>query len=868
MGSDSMTNGTAGGGGGSGVQIPASVKKVVQNLKEIVNNSCTDFEIYAVLRDCNMDPSDAVQRLLSQDTFHEVKSKRERRKEMKETQELKTRANGRASNCGVRDGSEHSFGQSGSILNSFNELGKVAYKKENGSVSYMPYSASSKLHTTGHTLNEQLFPQSSSFDADHIGQSIGTDDMIDSSMQPSYGSQSSWVGNTLEHVAMADIVRMGRPKSKGSQMSCETSYSPQDAVPPNGTIYQMKPFLPTSDSKLRTDQDFHSSDLNTTSESGKKSSQHGFDNEWAVNVPMTGSGDIGGAVYSNQSYLHGNKYNLSSNCWSDNILVSESNVGKKNLSPNLVNSAQASNKQIFMSDYGGTSEYDDDLRKDTHLPDSYGQIYEHLEGRGSNASAPNSSAPLSDDAIKAASSVAVNLQQLSLGKEEGVVTPKEDNCGVVLPDYLQALSADCSHLSFGTYKSGKNTSLPQPQTSSSLTNNLEETLMNSNGCSTSMHLDSRNPVYLDKKQLESDFDSYRATVNARNYNSPKISQSELRKVDIPDAATLGNDYVSCASIPGSSFKNIEQSSSLSLVIDPNARNLPVLPSDVQSHSNSMPSDILAAAFQSTKARDSAAFLTSPSISSRYIGSASSIKNPIVSMSQPSSQVLHGANPATGPVLKEHLYASYPQNGYPAAPQGHTYTPSALRQAFPDGNVFREPRTDMKYDHRQHYGSASMSSSSLPWLNSYASGYQSLENPSNSPGTSLHNLLAGSAGSKLAYDSFLRSQYSNGGANFNLPQQNGGAATWDYGYGSRNISTIPDNANYSLHGQNHLLAGYQQGQQQSQQLLHGGLGYPGIYGSHATMAMEQQQQQNLRDLILNASQGQSSRQLPQTWQNNY
>ncbi|OMO49656.1 UBA-like protein, partial [Corchorus capsularis] len=86
MGSDSKSNGSGrggggGAGGGGGVQIPASVKKVVQNLKEIVDNNCTDSEIYAVLRDCNMDPNDAVQRLLSQDTFHEVKSRRERRKE-------------------------------------------------------------------------------------------------------------------------------------------------------------------------------------------------------------------------------------------------------------------------------------------------------------------------------------------------------------------------------------------------------------------------------------------------------------------------------------------------------------------------------------------------------------------------------------------------------------------------------------------------------------------------------------------------------------------------------------------------------------------------------------------------------------------
>ncbi|KAE8655792.1 Magnesium transporter CorA family protein [Hibiscus syriacus] len=722
---------------------------------------------------------------------------------MKETQEPKTRANGHASHCGVRDVSEHSFGRNRSTLNSSNELGKAAYKKENDSVAYMPYSASSKLHSTGQILNVQLYPQR--------------------------------LGGTSEHVAMADIVRLGRPKSKGSQMPCETPYSPQDAVPPHSTIYQMKQFLATSDSKLGTDQDSHSSDLNMISESVKKSDQHGFDNEWTVNGSMIGSGD--GTMYSNQSDVRINKANMSSNFWSDSILVSESNVGRKNLSPNHVSSAQVSNKQIFTSDSGKTSEYNEDLRKDTSSPDydylrkdtsspdSYEQIYQRLEG--SNASPPNSSAPLSNDATKAASSVSVNLQHLSLGKEEGAATPKENNCGVVLPDYFQALSVNCSHLSFGTYKSGKSTALPQPQTSSSLTNKLEEILMSSNGCSTSMHLNSRN-------------------------------LSELRKLDIPDAATLGNDYVSHASILGSSFKNVEQSSS-SFVIDPNARNLPTMP---QSHSNSMPSDILAPAIQSIEARDSAAYLTSPSFSSRCIGSASSIKNPTVSMSQISAKagvecdmLLIGAvlsafqsfghnfgygrifscKSSVGTSLQdnrysvrrqEHLYAyAYAQSDYPTAPQCHTYTPSALRQAFPvpDGNVFCESHTDRKYDLR-HCGSASMSSS-LPW-----------------------------SSSKLAYDDFLRSQYGNSGANFNLPHQNDGSATWGYGHGSRTISTIPDNANYSLHGRNHQLAGFQHSQQ-----LHGALGYSGVYSSHAAMATEQQQR-NFRNMILNASQGPLSRQI--------
>ena len=110
-------------------------------------------------------------------------------------------------------------------------------------------------------------------------------------------------------------------------------------------------------------------------------------------------------------------------------------------------------------------------------------------GRGSNISVPNPTASLSDDAIKAVSSAAVNLQQLSLGEEQAV-TPTEDNLGVVLPNYLQAFSADCSHLSFGTYKCGKNTALSRSQASGSLINDLEEVLTTSNDPS-SMHLSSK-----------------------------------------------------------------------------------------------------------------------------------------------------------------------------------------------------------------------------------------------------------------------------------------------------------------------------------------------------------------------------------------
>ena len=59
----------SGGGGGGGARgpsgpVPVSARKLVQGLKEIVNRP--DAEIYAALRECDMDPDEAVSRLLSQ----------------------------------------------------------------------------------------------------------------------------------------------------------------------------------------------------------------------------------------------------------------------------------------------------------------------------------------------------------------------------------------------------------------------------------------------------------------------------------------------------------------------------------------------------------------------------------------------------------------------------------------------------------------------------------------------------------------------------------------------------------------------------------------------------------------------------------
>ncbi|XP_028096739.1 uncharacterized protein LOC114296632 isoform X2 [Camellia sinensis] len=64
-----------------GTQIlSARVLKIIQSIKQIVHNH-SDAEIYAALKEYNMDPNETAQKLLNQDPFHEVRRKRDKKKE-------------------------------------------------------------------------------------------------------------------------------------------------------------------------------------------------------------------------------------------------------------------------------------------------------------------------------------------------------------------------------------------------------------------------------------------------------------------------------------------------------------------------------------------------------------------------------------------------------------------------------------------------------------------------------------------------------------------------------------------------------------------------------------------------------------------
>lgn len=67
-----------------------------------------------------------------------------------------------------------------------------------------------------------------------------------------------------------------------------------------------------------------------------------------------------------------------------------------------------------------------------------------------------------------------NLQQLSIQMEDRGLLPEDNGPSVVIPDHLQVQSADCSHLSFGSFGSGISPAFSGPLSSIPVNTNVEE----------------------------------------------------------------------------------------------------------------------------------------------------------------------------------------------------------------------------------------------------------------------------------------------------------------------------------------------------------------------------------------------------------
>ncbi|XP_073300604.1 uncharacterized protein [Primulina huaijiensis] len=783
---------------GGGVQaIPSGSRRIVQSLKEIVG--CSEAEIYAALKDCNMNPNEAVNRLLYLDPFHEVKSKREKKKEGKDISDSKPRSANNSSNRGSKNVLDRFHGRGGlTPNNSFGESsplhGKSSFKKDNESAPYTS-SLSSAHPASGKYESRGSFGFSTS--AKNEVPLLGINEGMPSGAQPTSSCQSTWVG-VPGRLSMADIVKMGRPPNKASNAANTTQHNVQ--VPIVAASHQMLHFSEdqmskTHDSRVSSFQrvptydDWPSIETKTI-----PVTEYGVDfelNQEAPCVPFD--------IINRQSEA-------------DEVKETEDETSENPGSDDVDSLRNCVRRSIKGDNTRGGSEFENDLyEKMSYQPQ--GHDSEHLQAEG----------------VDSVPSVTRNLQQLSVGMADRGFPLEGDTPSVVIPDHLQVHSADFSHLSFGSFRSGISaTFCSGTMKSIPVKTNLGDALGKADVSSLGRPEipDARNSEYFADDSLRNASDgsfSIRSDLHGQSYDASPASQPEDQKPENAEVAH-GLQYSFPASKPSHAFADVQHLNASYNQTSSQMENLTPF------------SDVMA------------------------------LKSSDLSSSQLGHQNLSGTSVATGPSLPYNL-AVHPYSqptlplgpygnmiGYPILPQSYTYMPSAFQQTFLGNSTYHQSLAEML---PQYKNSASFSS--LPQSAAIASGYGGFGSTTTIPGNFPVNPPVTSSGTTLSYDDLLNSQFKDNHHLISL-QQNENSPIWLHGGNSRTMSTVPANTYHSYQGQNQQLGGFRQGQQSSQS--YGTVGHPTFYNSQTGMTLDHKN--NSRDS--SGSRGQLKQ--SQIWQSSY
>ncbi|XP_071697767.1 uncharacterized protein [Rutidosis leptorrhynchoides] len=827
---------------GGGVQgIPAASRKMVQSLKEIVNG-VSDVEIYSALKDCNMDPNEAVNRLLSQDPFHEVKSKREKKKELKDTTESRPRGGGSTSSRGARSGTERYTGRGSSSQFNASESGGLhgKSKKENGTSSYT--SSSAPPYGVAATITNLAPPTySGSIGYENKGMASNVADGTAAiSHQSSSGYQSAW-SSVPGQKSMADIVKMGRPQNK--------LYS--DPVPsqPSSTHYEVHPDVSTED-------------------------------DWPVMEPpqtvvvqSISEPRIESEIPGQSSYERDNNQHA-------DFQVDEA--------------AQAKDENVFEdqnANYGPSRNVQEDTSPTAPLYDN--DLYKKMDSFHLEEDHAFEHNDETEEGDASASSISANIQQLNIHEEKQLDEPEEDDVpSVVIPDHLQVSNSDCSHLSFGSF--GVTNMGPTFPGSFASPAEADKSPVGPSDNRNAEYYDDESVITSERNQV------HQMGPSSGSYDLPSVSQTEVLKQENPEmnqysfsSSTAGPGYT----FDGSQLLN-NQSFSQSQAPSQMPNEAPFSNVMQAAYTNALPSTMLAANGHPVRESDLSysPFLASQSTPTKYgssiggstISISEALKTGIFSSSQPTQQTSPGNAIPTGPGVQQHLVHPYSQPtlplgpyanmiGYPILPQSYTYMPSGFQQqafaAAAGNSTYHQQLAAVVPQYKN-----SVSVSSLPHsASSVPSGYGSF---SNSTGNYQANNQP-SAGSTLSYDDALNAHFKETSQLLSLQQQqqqmqNENSAMWVHGAGSRTMPGVPASTYYSLQGQTQHPSGFRLGQQQQPSQSYGGaaaLDYQNYYQSQTGISQEHQLQQNARDgSLVGGSQGQPKPQQQQSqqqlWQNSY
>ncbi|KAL0363532.1 UNVERIFIED_CONTAM: GBF-interacting protein 1 [Sesamum calycinum] len=797
----------SGAGNGGGVQaIPAGSRKMVQSLKEIVN--CSEAEIYVTLKDCNMDPNEAVNRLLSQDPFHEVKSKREKKKEGKDTTESRSRSANNNSSRGGKIGADRYHGRGGSTPYSSESAslpGRSSYKKKMDQllmqVIYLQELIEAEDLQAPGSFYSCMLCGSDGASSENKVSPLSMADAMPSGVQPTSGYQSAWVG-VPGQVSMADIVKMGRPQSKVLSA-------------PNASH-----------------QNFQGSSASA--------SHHnlGLPEDHAPKDPELGIAPVQ-HISTNEEWPSIEKPPVAKvNPNPEHKVDSEQHLEASGVLSESISQAEEGDPE---DDSGGASLFENDLYNNMGSYTQQAHDFHEVEEIGPSLS-----------------SVTRNLQQLSVQKDDGRFPSEEYAPSVVIPDHLQVQSADCSHLSFEPHSEPDISSVGHPDARSSeyyvddsLRNAPDGGLFHRTGANAGSYDPSSasQPEELKPENAE--------VAHGNQYPFP--SSNSGYAFDNGQHLNASFSQTSSQMQNLAPFPNAMQSYTNSL---PSA----LSPANVHP---SRESDLQYSPFPVTQSTSSKYGNSASSISGSAISMPEALKTAGFPSTQPAQQTLSGTNVATGPPLPQHL-AVHPYSqptlplgpftnmiGYPFLPQSYTYMPSAFQQTFSGNSTYHQSLAALLPQYKNN-----VSASSLPQSAAIASGYGAFGNTPTIPGNFPMNPPAGPSGTTLSYDDVLNSQYKDSSHLVSL-QQNENPALWLHGANSRTMSAVPASTYYNYQGQNQQTGGgMRQAQQPSQN--YGSLGYPNFYHSQTGIALDQQQ--NPRDAPLGGSQGQPKQ--SQIWQNSY
>ncbi|GJM93648.1 hypothetical protein PR202_ga10225 [Eleusine coracana subsp. coracana] len=816
-----MSGGGGGGGGGArgaAGPVPASARKLVQGLKEIVNRP--DAEIYAALRECDMDPDEAVSRLLSQGPISSralFPSLFRLLRSVKETPEPRSRGTSNSNNRATRGGADRT-GRSSSV--------------QSGS-SGTDYAAS-RSSILGPAVPATNSTQKQTVPSLYANKDVAFNGSL-GAPQSSSGFQSSWSG-VPGQMSMADIVKMGRPQIRSSSKPMATTDTSYAGHSQNSKQTASTALPTTFDQGFPALPDLAPQTVNSSHASAENHQTH--ENNWFPQDELIPGTQSTATETSHDPSLSVTP--LDSSLLVANATISQENSHAEENSPHEVKSVVLSERTLEVLEQN--NQFDDGLRKSSTYQS---EVHSYVDGEGSSLFRFLAVDVPSVDV----ESASAKFQHLSIQNEDiGATKSAEENPAVILPDHLQVANADCAHLSFGSFGSGAFSGL---LSSNAPQSSLEEEVPIRDESPSVNQVDVRNQDYYDKTAIDSSANEdveTRISANLENIDVPSASEPDVLRQGALDVPGLQYDLPS----QGNTLPNNLLGSNLTPLRDFDFSQL------IQTQST-------------TKYNPPVATNNLPGISMQETLKQGGFPNVQSTQNLPSTSIPSGlplpqqlpVHPYPQPTLPVGPFASLV--GYQYLPQNYYLTSAAFQQAYSSNGPFHQsaapavPGAGMKYSMPQY--KSSPPATSLPQPSSL-SGYGGFGSASNIPGNFSLNQGASSVPTSMGFDDAIGTQFKDPNHYVTL-QQSDSSAMWLHGAaGSRAVSAVPPSNFYGFQGQSQQ-GGFRQAQQPSR---YGGIGYPSFYQSQA--GLPQEHPQNSAEGSLNNPQAAPSQPSHQLWQHSY